>query len=158
LAFVPIRSYSPNNSLIVTRKALSPFFASGVICIVMGIMAWSRFIIQVTSGDLDLFNFETLLFPIGIGLLGPGPLWVWIGRFQLFLLALYSGVLIFGYLFMSAESQFLVFEFNVPESPLSGPTILFLLHTGFFVGTLWLYFSIFASGRKESPPFQIHTN
>jgi hypothetical protein len=121
-------------------------------------MAWSRFLGDVVTGDLDLFNFETLLFPIGIGLLKPGPLWIWIGRIQLFLLAFYSGVLLFGFMTMSAESLFLVFEFDVPEGSLSEPTMLFLLQAGFFIGTLWVYFSIFAAGRDHSPPFHIHSN
>jgi len=139
-------------------QTLKPSFAAGIVCIVLGIFAWSDFIGEVSSGDLDLLNFETLLFPVGVGLIKPGLFWRWVARIQLFALALFSGTLLVGFLFMSEETKFLVFELNSDGGSFSGVGIVLVLHTLFFSGILWVYFSMFASKRESSSSMDINVN
>ena len=144
------------NTMIDTTR--SPFFCAGVVCVVLGLFAWLNFVGEITSGELDLLNFETLLFPVGIGLLQPNLFWKWIGRIQLFALALFSGVLLAGFLFMSQETKFLVFEFNKSGGSFSGVGIVLFLHGVFFLGILWVYFSIFGRTPNEDHALPVTYN
>ena len=135
------------------KESTSRSLSSGVICVALGLIAWSNFIGEITSGDLDLLNFQTILFPIGIGLIQPGMLWNWVARLQLFVLALYSATILFGFLFMSDQTKFLVYEFHNAGGSLSGTGIVLFLQTLFFAGVLWVYFSIFA-GHKAPKSLQ----
>ncbi len=137
----------------MNKKPVPPSLSAGVICVALGLIAWSNFIGEVTSGDLNLLNFETILFPIGIGLIRPGTFWDWVARLQLFALALYSGTVLIGFLFMSDQTKFLVYEFHNSGGSLSGTGIVLFLQSLFFVGILWIYFSTFAGRKKtESVP------
>ncbi len=140
------------------KQPLNRFFAAGVVCISLGLMAWSNFIGEITSGDLDLLNFETVLFPIGIALIKPGAAWHWFARIQLFVLALYSGTIVFGFLFMSDETKFLVYEVSKTGGTFSGTGIVLFLHALFFCSILWIYFSIFAGRSAHGPLSNIHVN
>lgn len=147
------------NSLnIMIDTTRSSFFCAGVVCVVLGLFAWLNFIGEITSGELDLLNFETLLFPVGIGLLQPNSFWKWIGRIQLFALALFSGILLAGFLFMSEETKFLVFEFNKSGGSFSGAGVVLLLHGVFFSGILWVYFSIFGHTTSEDAALPVNYN
>ena len=136
----------------------SPLYSAGVVCVALGMFAWSDFIGEITSGDLDLLNFETLLLPIGIGLLQPGLFWKWVARIQLFSLAAFSAVLLIGFVFMSDETKFLVYEYNNAGGTFSGTSIVLFLHGMFFAGIVWVYFSIFGSTIHASSELNINQN
>ncbi|MDA1027680.1 MAG: hypothetical protein O3B41_01320 [Bacteroidetes bacterium] len=142
----------------MNKELPPPSLSAGVICVALGLIAWSNFIGEITSGNLDLLNFETLLFPIGIGLIQPGVFWIWVARIQLFALALYSGTILVGFLFMSDQTKFLVYEFHNEGGSLSGTGIVLFLQSLFFVGILWVYFSNFAGRKiaKSINPIQIN--
>lgn len=135
-----------------------PYFSAGIVCIALGLFAWTDFLQEVNGGDLDLTNFETILFPIGIALVQPGKLWQWIARIQLFALALFSGIILVGFLFMSDETKFLVFDFDKTGGYLSGAGPVLFMHGLFFAGILWVYFSMFVHRKPETDSFDIQNN
>ena len=132
--------------------------SAGVICVALGLFAWTDFLYEISSGDLDFTNYEPLLLPMGIGLMQPGRLWMWLGRFQLFTLAVYSAILIFGSATMTAQTEFLVFEFDRSSANARGVGIIVLMHTFYLAGIVWVYFSIFTKRRESNPIYELNSN
>ena len=131
---------------------------AGVVCIALGLFAWTDFFYEISSGNLDFTNFEPLLLPVGIGLVHPGRFWMWVGRLLLFTLAAYSVILIFGSATMTTQTEFLVFEFDRSSASARGIGIIVLMHALYFFGILWVNFSIFAKRKPNKSIFDLNAN
>ena len=136
-----------------------PFrMAAAVVCVALGLFAWTDFIQEITSGVLDFTNFEPILLPIGIALIQPGRGWLWLARIQLFILCCYSAILVIGSAVMTDQTQFLVFEFDRNTASASGVGLIILMHALYLAGILWVYFSIFGHPRAKDPVYELNTN
>ena len=136
-----------------------PFrLAAGVVCVALGLFGWTDFLQELTTGVLDFTNFEPILLPIGIILIQPGRGWLWLARIQLFVLCLYSAILVIGSSTMTDQTQFLVFEFDRNTASASGVGLIILMHALYLAGILWVYFSIFGRRRERDPVFELNSN
>jgi hypothetical protein len=139
--------------MIQSRSSIS--FVSGVFCTVIGMVATLQYSLALMAGSINPVDFDPLLLPLGIVLLGGNRLWELAARIHLMLMALLASATIVVFLLMSEENRSLTFELHDNIGRISGGGLILISQTILLAAILWIHFAIFSPPTRTAIPDSI---
>lgn len=134
--------------MIQSRSSIQ--FVSGVLCTVIGMVATLQYGLALSAGSINPVDFDPLLLPLGIVLLGGNRIWIWIARIHLMLMALISSATIIVFLLMSEENRSLTFVLHDNIGRISGGGLILISQSILLAAILWIHFAIFSPPSRPA--------